>query len=330
MLRVSLVGCGSVGRTRARVIREDPEARLVAVTDLNPAGAAAVAADSGAEPVADWRAAIERDDVDAVVVSATNDVHALVGLAALAAGKHLLVEKPLARTPDEARQLVDAAAAAGRALQTGFNHRWYPSIQRMRQLVDEGAIGEPVLARCRYGHGGRQGWEREWFTQPEVSGGGTFLDNGVHALDLFRWFLGDFAEATGMVATLAWPVAPEDNGVGVFRTADSRLATLHSSWTQWDPLFSFEVFGREGFVSIPDARTLTLGTRSHGIMIGAVPTQTWQIPGPHDAWADDWREFAAAVREGRQPLADGRAGLEAVRMAHAVYEASTTGRTVRL
>ena len=330
MLRVALVGCGSVGRRRAGVVGADEDATLVAVTDLDPTRAALLAAETGAEAVDSWQAAVERDDIDAVIVSATNDVHAPAGVAALAAGKHALVEKPLARTPEEASQLVRAAEESGCVLQTGFNHRWYPSIQRARQLVAEGAIGEPVMARCRYGHGGRQGWEREWFTQPALSGGGTFLDNGVHALDLFRWFLGDFSEATGMVGALAWPIAAEDNGIGVFRTADGRLATLHSSWTQWDPLFSFEVFGREGFVAVPDARTLTLGSRSHGPVIGAVPTQTWQMPGAHDAWADDWREFAAAIREGRQPLCDGRAGLEAVRMAHAVYEASTTGRTVRL
>ncbi len=329
MLGVALVGCGNVGRTRARVVQGDPAARLVAVSDQDAGRAAALAGESGAEAVAAWHEAVGRADVDAVIVSATNDTHAPVGLAALASGKHVLIEKPLARTPDEAAQLVAAAESSGRVLQTGFNHRWYPSIQRARRLIDEGAIGEPLLARCRYGHGARQDWPTAWFAQRELSGGGTFLDNGVHALDLFRWFLGDFAEATGMVATLAWPIAPvEDNGVGVFRGAGGRLALLHSSWTQWDPVFSFEVFGRDGFVHATSRETLILGGR--GASIGAVPTQTWHEPGPNESWADDWREFTAAIREGRAPLADGRAGLEAVRMAYAVYEANARGQTVRL
>jgi predicted dehydrogenase len=329
MLRVALVGCGSVGRRRAAAIAADGGARLVAVSDLDAGRAAALAAETGAEATTDWRAAVERPDVDAIVVSASNDTHAPVGLAALAAGKHVLIEKPLARTPAEAAELVAAAERAGRVLQTGFNHRWYPSIQHARRLVDQGAIGEPLLARCRYGHGGRRTWPSEWFTRPEVSGGGTFLDNGVHALDLFRWFLGDFAEATGMVATLAWPVAPcEDNGVGVFRTAGGRLALLHSSWTQWDPVFSFELFGHDGFIHVTSRESLTLGGR--GDVIGPVPTQTWTMPGPNESFSDDWREFTAAVREGRPPLTDGRAGLAAVRMAYAVYQASATGQTVRL
>lgn len=328
MLRVALVGCGNVGRRRAGIVAADPAARLVAVSDLDAGRAAAVARETGAE-AGEWQTAVGRADVDAVIVSATNDTHAPVGLAALAAGKHVLIEKPLARTPEEAVTLVEAAAAAGRTLQTGFNHRWYPSIQKARELVDAGAIGEPIMARCRYGHGARQGWEGEWFTQRALSGGGTFLDNGVHALDLFRWFLGDFREATGMVAALAWPVAPcEDNGIGVFRTADGRLALLHSSWTQWDPVFSFEVFGRSGFVHATSRETLILGGR--GAAIGPVPTQTWHRPGPNESWEDDWREFTAAIREGRPPLADGRAGLEAIRLAHAVYEANESGRTVHL
>jgi predicted dehydrogenase len=329
MLRVGLIGCGAVGRRRAGNVGADETARLAAVSDVDAERAAALASETGAEAIADWRALVERPDIDAVIVSAPNDTHAPVGLAALAAGKHVLVEKPLARTPAEAAELVAAAERAGRTLQTGFNHRWYPSIQHARRLVDEGAIGEPMLARCRYGHGGRSTWPSEWFTRQEISGGGTFLDNGVHALDLFRWFLGDFAEATGMVATLAWPVAPvEDNGVGVFRTADGRLALLHSSWTQWDPVFSFELFGRDGFIQIPGRESLTLGGR--GSVIGPVPTQTWSWPGSNESFADDWREFADAIREGRPPLSDGRAGLEAVRMAYAVYEASATGRTVGL
>jgi predicted dehydrogenase len=328
MLRVGLVGCGAVGRRRAGIVAADEGARLVVASDLDSGRAAALAGDFGAEAADDWRAVVERADIDAVIVSASNDTHAPVGLAALAAGKHLLVEKPLARTPEEAAELVMAAERAGRTLQTGFNHRWYPSIQHARRLVDEGAIGQPIMARCRYGHGGRRSWPSEWFTRKEISGGGTFLDNGVHALDLFRWFLGDFAEATGMVATLAWEVACEDNGVGAFRTADGRLALLHSSWTQWDPVFSFELFGREGFIHVTSRESLTLGGR--GAVIGPVPTQTWTTPGPNVSFDDDWREFAAAIREGRPPLTDGRAGLEAVRMAYAVYEASATGRTVRL
>jgi predicted dehydrogenase len=328
-MRVLVIGCGSVGRRRSQLVSDDPKATLIAVADVDATRAEAVARERGCEAVTDALAAVQRADVDAVVVSTSNDQHAPLAMAALRAGKHVLVEKPLARRPEEAAELVQVARKAGKVLQTGFNHRFYPSVKKARQLIAEGAIGEPILCRCRYGHGARDTFPNEWFTNHKLSGGGTFLDNGVHALDLFRVFLGDFAEATGFVGNLVWQVQPcEDNGMGVFRTSGGKMAMLHSSWTQWDINFAFEVFGTQGFLNCESNERLTMGGRIP--TIGHPPTQTWNFVGQDRSWADDWAEFAAAVRESRDPDATGEAGLAAVRMAHAVYEASSTGRTVRL
>ena len=328
-MRVVVIGSGSVGRRRAGLVSADPNATLVAVVDLDRGRAEAVAAEHGCLALTDAAEAIGRDDVDAVVVSTSNDQHAALAASALRAGKHVLVEKPLARTPDEARALVDVARTSGRVLQTGFNHRFYPSIKKARQLVREGAVGEPILCRCRYGHGGRSTFPQEWFTNHTLSGGGTFLDNGVHALDLFRVFLGDFAEATGFVSNLVYAVQPcEDNGMGVFRTATGKLAMLHSSWTQWEYNFAFEIYGRDGWLNATSREELTMGGRIP--YIGRPPTQTWRFPDADNSWGDDWAEFAAAVREGRQPDATGEDGWRAVQMAYAVYEASASGRVVRL
>ena len=329
LMRVVVIGCGGVGRRRAGLVAAHPDSTLVAVVDVDRGRAEQSAAEHGCQALTSAAEAVSRDDVDAVVISTSNDQHAPLGVAALRTGKHVLVEKPLAREPGEAAELVAAARSARRVLQTGFNHRFYPSIQKARQLVKEGAIGEPILCRCRYGHGGRTTFPQEWFTNKQLSGGGTFLDNGVHALDLFRVFLGDFAEATGFVGNLVYQVQPcEDNGMGVFRTAAGKLAMLHSSWTQWENRFAFEVFGSEGWLNAGSKEELTLGGRLP--YIGTPPTQSWSFPNQDQSWADDWAEFAAAVREGRDPDATGEAGLKAVQMAHAVYEASSTGRTVRL
>lgn len=328
-MRTVVIGCGGVGRRRSQIVLDEPGASLVAVVDIDQGRAEATARERGCDAMTDAHAAIARADVDAVVISTSNDQHAPLGIAALRAGKHVLVEKPLARQPDEAAELVAAARTSGRVLQTGFNHRFYPSVKKARELVREGAIGEPILCRCRYGHGGRTTFPQEWFTDKALSGGGTFLDNGVHALDLFRVFLGDFAEATGFVGNLVWQVQPcEDNGMGIFRTRDGKMAMLHSSWTQWEINFGFEIFGREGWLNCESNERLTMGGRvAH---IGHPPTQSWNLVGSERSFADDFAEFAAAVREGRDPDATGEAGLAAVEMAHAVYEASSSGRTVRL
>ena len=133
MLRVALVGCGGVGHLRAGLIAADPEARLVAVNDLDPQRAAALAGETGAETVASWEAAVGRDDVDAVIVSATNDTHTPIGTAALAAGKHVLVEKPGARSSTELERFREAVREQGVVAKVGFNHRYHPALRKARR-----------------------------------------------------------------------------------------------------------------------------------------------------------------------------------------------------
>ena len=163
---------------------------------------------------------------------------------------------------------------AGVILKTGFNHRHHPAIWRAHELCAEGAIGPLMFIRAVYGHGGRPGYDKEWRADADLSGGGELLDQGVHIVDLCRWFLGDFAEVFGSTATYFWDlghfesagrdspraangqsVAPssislEDNAFALLRTADGRVAQFHTSWTQWKNRFSFEVFGRDGYLRV--------------------------------------------------------------------------------
>lgn len=137
---------------------------------------------------------------------------------------------------------------------------------------------------------------------PQGLSGGTFLGNGVHALDLLRWFPGDFSEATGMVATLARAIAScEDNGVGDFRTADGCPATLRSNWTQWDPVFPFEVFGRDGFIHAISRETVIPSGRGATIGPGPNRSQEEALAQVHGRAP---RGPLAARRQPRQPRGD--------------------------
>ena len=225
---------------------------MVAVGDLERGRAERLAAQVGASvATGDWREIVARDDVDLVVVATTHRSLAEVSAAALEAGKHVLCEKPLGRSAAEARLAVEAALTHRRVLKTGFNHRHHPAIAEARRRVDAGELGPLYLARCRYGHGGRPGYDREWRADRELAGGGELLDQGVHALDLFRWFLGELVEAYGVVATYFWDMAPlEDNAFALLRTAGGLTASLHASWTQWKNLFSLELVGRDGYLVV--------------------------------------------------------------------------------
>jgi len=333
-MRIGIVGCGLVGKRRALVARDAGDSVQVAA-DIDVTRAQLVAAECGSEWAADWRDVIERDDVDAVVVATVNKVLAPVTMAAVGRGKHVLCEKPLGCNPAESQLMVDAARAAGVVLKTGFNHRHHPAVWKAHVLCAQGAIGEPMFARAIYGHGGRAGYDKEWRGNPELAGGGEMLDQGVHVIDLCRWFLGEVTEAIGLTVRWHWDIAPlEDNGFAILRTAEGRVASLHTSWTQWKNRFSFEVFGREGYVAVEGLggsyglERLTWGRRKpEG---GPPDLQTFEFEGPDTSWRDEWAEFCAAVREHRAPLADGHDGLQAVRIVHAIYESSQAGRMVHL
>lgn len=341
--RVAVIGCGLIGRRRAGVVRRSGPGDLVIVADVDGSCAEAVAGEMGCLATTDWKAAVARGDVDVVIVSTTNNWLAPVSVAALSAGKHVLVEKPMARTVAEALAVLEAARVSNSAERpvvcVGFNHRFHPALRRAHSLAREGAIGELLYIRCRYGHGGRPGYEREWRMDPEVGGGGELLDQGIHVVDLFRWFLGDFAVAFGFVQSYVWrrdgeaqPV--EDNGFALFRTSAGQVATLHASCTQWKNLFSFDVTGTEGYLAVEGLggsygpERLRVGRRRRE---GGPPEEDGlEYPEGDVSWEAEWREFVSALREGRQPLAGANEGLQAVRMVYAVYGSARTGEAIRL
>lgn len=340
-LRVAVVGCGLIGRRRAGIIHRSVADQLVIVADVDESRVSAVSREFGCLATADWKEAVSRDDVDAVVVSTPNKWLAPVAIASLGSGKHVLVEKPMARNPAEAEAILSAGGlrpgGARPVVKVGFNHRYHKAVQKAHELFGRGAIGEPCFLRCRYGHGGRPGYEKEWRADPDTAGGGEMLDQGIHAVDLFRWFLGDFREVMGYTANFVWKgpnSGAEDNAFALFRTAAGQVASLHASWTQWKNVFSFEIFGQEGYLIVEGLggsygpERLVWGRRLPES--GPPKEERFEFPGPDDSWGAEWEEFAGAVREGREPLASGVDGWKAMKMVFSVYESSRTGGAVRL
>ena len=330
-MKVGIVGAGLQGRRRAQALKAVGGSSLVVVADARQDAAAALAAHAGCPATPAWQDVVARDDVDAVIVCTPPYLHAEIAVAAMDAGKHVLCEKPLARNVEEARAMVRAAFAAGVRLKCGFNLRHHPAIRQVRRWYDDGAIGEIDWIRCRYGIGGRSGYEQDWRANAGMSGGGQLMDQGVHTLDLCRWFLGDFAEVVGFLATSFWPIAPlEDNAFALLRTGGGRIASIHASWTQWKPLFSFEVSGHDGYLIVEGlggaygTERAVLGRRDF-----AAPfcEETIEFRGEDRSWEEEWREFVDAVQEGREPLASGEDGLAALELAHAIYESARSGKT---
>jgi len=229
--------------------------------DAIPERANRLAAELDCSAGTNWQKLVELDDIDTVVVATTHKHLAQVTVAALRLGKHVFCEKPMGRNVEEAQVVVSAARGQARSLHSpgeprilvGYTLRHHPAVQRAWQIVKAGNIGRPFFIRGRYGHGGRPGYDKEWRTNPEESGGGELLDQGVHLVDLSRCFLGNFCEVMGLTACFHWAresSSVEDNAFLLMRTLSGCIASLHASWTQWKNLFSFEVFGQEGAVLI--------------------------------------------------------------------------------
>ncbi len=320
---VAIVGCGLIGEKRARVLA--PGSLRVAC-DRDPGRAARLATAFGAEHANDWHAVVERPDIDIVIVATSHDHLAEITAAAAAAGKHVLVEKPAARTAAELDAVRSAVAKTGAKVRVGFNHRYHRAFQKMRQLVDGDAIGPLTHVRARYGHGGRIGYEKEWRFVPAISGGGEAIDQGMHLVDLARWFLGDFTLVGGAATRYFWESPVEDNAFFLLRTERDQVAMLHASWTEWKNLFSFELFGRQGKLMVTGlGGSYGLEQLAYYAMqpeLGPPPTTIFEYPMADDSWETEYAAFLSDIAADKAPDPGFEDAAAALRIVEALYAAS--------
>ncbi len=314
---VAILGCGLIGQKRSKTLAGT---KLVVCADVDEKKSQALASGfPDCDSTADWFSAAQREDVDIVIVATTNDALVKTSLSAVEAGKHVLVEKPAARNVAELDPLIEAAKTNNVLVRVGFNHRYHPALLKARELVDAGNLGELMFVRGRYGHGGRKGYDREWRANPSLSGGGELIDQGVHLIDLSRWFLGDFVEIQGFANTYYWDMPVDDNGFMLLKTDRKQTAFLHVSCSEWKNLFSLEIYGREAKLHIEG-----LGG-SYGVErlafykmlpeMGPPDTIIWEYPRGDNSWSLEFAEFLDDIQLNRTPSAnldDARAALVTV------------------
>lgn len=312
-----ILGCGLIGVKRAHALKSH---RLVACVDTDLKRAEALArAFPGARGLSDPLEAVSLPEVDAVIVAVPHISLPVLTEHALRHGKHVLVEKPAARSASELAHLPALADKADLRVRVGFNHRYHRALRRAREIVDQGLLGDLMFVRARYGHGGRLGYNKEWRAVPELSGGGELIDQGMHLIDLARWFLGDFPTVEGFASTCYWDMLVDDNAFLLMRTREKRVAFLHASASEWKNLFSFEIYGKDGKLHIEG-----LGG-SYGVerlswykmlpQMGPPETTIFEYPMADDSWEVEIAEFVRDVELNRTPdpgLTDAIAALEIV------------------
>ncbi len=327
MLGIAIVGAGNIGKVRAQVIRRSSASRVLAVSDIDVTRAKALAAMIGAREALDWQAVVRDPEVDAVIVCTPTKFHVAAAMEALRAGKHVLCEKPLARSVSEADALVEVAKAQGLVLKTGFNYRYMDHVRKAKELIGSDAIGPLYFLRCRFGHGGRQGYEREWCTDLELSGGGVLLEQGIHILDLVRHFLDEPVYITASTSRFFWNFPDvEDNCFVEMQTVSSQTAQIHVSWTQWINLFSLEIFGRDGYLHLSGRdghygpQRLVWGRRQADH--GRPEEKIFEFPHQNVSWDNEWLDFMNAIKSGDQPMGDPTDSVRALQLVEAAYESS--------
>ena len=270
-MKTVIVGYGYMGEIRKRVVDNLSEMELATICDPFATPETTGIACPHYE---DYREAIDRERPDIVFVCTPNRLIPDVAVYALERGCHIFCEKPPGRHLADIKKIQKAERThAGLKAMFGFNHRHHPAIIEAKSIVDAGRMGRIMWMRGVYGKSGgpERDFETSWRNDPEMSGGGILLDQGIHMLDLFRFFCGDFQEIDGMLATTFWNIPVEDNAFVFLRNERGQMAQLHSSATLWKHIFRLEI-GLEGGYLI--AQGLLSKTGSYGrehLIIGRRP-----------------------------------------------------------
>ena len=344
-IKLGVIGCGAIAQRRhLPEAMAHPDVKIIAVADPKAGRAKEIGDKFGAlHAYEDWRKVIDAD-VDAIAVCTPNAVHAEQSLAALAAGKHVLVEKPMATTIADATKMVEAADKHGKFLMVGQNQRLMSAHVKAKQVLDRGDLGRVLAFRTAFKHPGPDGWSVDgaasWFFKPEQAVMGVTGDLGVHKIDLMRWMLGqEITEIGGQIATIdkvdpatGKLIALDDNAFLTCRTNTGAIGAILISWTNYGAGFEDNwtvLYCEKGVLSIGN-------TPGYGVVVnyknggqelhkvGEMGSNTRQVgSGIMDM-------FAKSITTNTRPPIDGREGLASVKVILTAMRAAKEGRTLKV
>ncbi len=337
MINFALIGCGRVAPRHAQSFQQLSETRLVATADIRFDRAQRFAEEYGAAAYADYHDMLARSDVDAVSICVPSGLHAQVAIDALQAGKHVLVEKPIALTLADADRMIATARQHGRRLGVVLQNRYNSPMQQVRRAVDDGLLGRLYLGNaCVRWYRPQSYYDDDWHGTWAMDGG-ALMNQSIHHIDALQWLMGPVQAVQAYSATLAHRMEAEDVGVAVLRFVSGALGTVEGSTLTWPQNLegSVSIFGEHGSVQVG-------GTALNRITLWKVRGQleqeaeilTSQRVDPPSVYGYSHREvirdFAQAIRDGRAPGTPGEEARKSLALVLAIYEAAATGREVRV
>lgn len=343
MIKIAISGTGAIAeRAHIPALMSVADARIVALQSRTVEKANRVAdaiwphSELRPRTYSDFDAMLARESPDAVCIFTPNHLHCELTIKALAAGAHVLVEKPMAPTAGAARAMVDAAARAGRVLMVAMQRRFGGLERAIKDSVSSGAIGTPHFIRARLSHGGPETWApgQKWFMRGAESGGGAMLDLGVHVADLAIWIMGEVDSVSGQVGTLVKQIDVEDTGAMILHFKSGAIGVVEASWSSMPPLSVIEIYGTEGRVMAGYPRQDVAILRSDGTTAPGFSREevmsrydARDLLAPFRALAAN---FVASIQGSATPSPDGNDGVRAVETVEACYRSSRTGNRIKL
>jgi predicted dehydrogenase len=345
-LRSAVIGIRGMGRVHAEDLARHPRAALQAVADLDEESARQLAQEHQARAYADYRAMLERESLDAVVIATPHHLHAPMGLEALEAGLHVLVEKPIAVRVSEADRMVELAGRKSRVLAVGHNYRTFPGNLKLKELVD--TLGPLYRVLWQWLENRPEAYYRRdlWRCTWKHAGGGVLMNQASHDLDLLCWLLGDPVEVSAMVGNLAHQHEVEDTALASVRFAGGAYASVQLSTC--GPCLNCRQFcGEQGIVYFQDERNANVHTpqvfrlgRYREPLRQTLQTHAQPAGQPEVVWEEVdcgsaasptlLDSFVDACLEGTQPIAEGASARRSLELINAILLSGVRRKVVCL
>lgn len=333
---VGIIGAGVISKAHARAISALDSVHLVAVADPVEEAGTDVAREFGAEWAPDAPALYKRDDVDIVVLATPSGLHAEQAIAAANAGKHIVTEKPMATTPEDADRMTDAAKAAGVEMAVIFQNRFHRDALRLKRATEAGLFGTPVLGnalvhwhRSQEYYNASGGWRGTW----ALDGGGALMNQSIHTIDLLQWIMGPIDRLSAETATLAHDMETEDVASASLRFQNGALGAIQGTTAaKTDAPIRLEIIGSGGRGILEGGRITRWEPERD---LSDEELLTTEDIDRSEGWRPDesfgaaherqWRAIIKALSEGTTPPVPGEEARVAVQIIRTIYDAASSG-----
>ncbi|WP_409405136.1 Gfo/Idh/MocA family protein [Priestia megaterium] len=338
-VKIGVIGCGSIAQHRhLPEYKMNEQVELVAVCDINTERANSVAQQYGVKAYTNYEELLASGTVEAVSVCTPNYLHAPISVAALNSGVHVLCEKPMAISEEEAKAMIEAAKTNGKKLMIGHNQRFVASHQKARELIEKGEIGKIYSFRTAFGHGGPEGWsvdgKESWFFKKDEAFIGAMGDLGVHKTDMLRYILNEeIVEVGAFVESNAKDFANvDDNAVCVLKTESGIIGTLAASWAyNGKEDNSTIVYGEKGILRLEDDPTYSLVAQyATGEVVNYELGKIQSNDEGGQSNSHVIEQFVDAVAEDKESPVPGEEGLKSLAVILAALKSSQTKQITRV